>query len=146
MHVEHIYRINDTAGDFDELFRLWDRLTTGCTDVCFDLTWCKFLRQNAVAFLGGLARLVEYRGGKVSFNWDIRDSAVAMNLAQNGFKAAFRAGGHPWAGNSIPYREDTRQDAHGFQHYLSELWLGRGWVKVSAPLRTGSSGTWLRST
>jgi len=93
-----------------------------------------------VAFLGGLARLVEYRGGKVSFNWDIQDSAVTMNLAQNGFKAAFRAGGHPWAGNSIPYREDTRQDAHDFQRYLSELWLGRGWVKVSARLRDAIVG------
>lgn len=95
MHVEHIHQINEGPGDFDDLFRLWKRFNADGTEVCFDLHWCRFLRQNSVAFLGELARLIEYRGGRVQFNWEIQDSAVAMNLAQNGFMAAFGAPRQP---------------------------------------------------
>jgi hypothetical protein len=57
MRVEHIHQFNDTPGDFDNLFRLWQRFNAGDTEVCFDLTWCRIFRQNAGAFLGGLARV-----------------------------------------------------------------------------------------
>lgn len=140
MHVEYIHQINEGLGDFDELFRLWKRFSAGGTEVCFDLHRCRFLRQNAVAFLGGLARLIEYRGGRVQFNWDIVDDAVAANLAQNGFMAAFGVPRPPWLGNSIPYREDSRFDPHNYQRYLAEMWLGPGWVNVSAPLRDAIVG------
>jgi hypothetical protein len=141
IEVEHIGgQINDTPGDFDYLFRLWERFNAARVEVSFDLTWCRFLRQNAVAFLGGLARLIQHRGGQVHFNWSTRDDAVAMNLAQNGFIAAFGGSRQPWAGNSIPFREDAVQDAHDFRRYLSELWLGRGWVNVSPGLRDAIVG------
>jgi hypothetical protein len=76
----------------------------------------------------------------VTFNWDIYDGAVAMNLAQNSFMAAFGGSRQPWAGNSIPYREDDLQDAHGFVDYLTRLWLGRGWVNVSPGIRDAIVG------
>lgn len=140
VHVEQIYQINEDPGDFDQLFRLWELYSADGTEVCFDLHWCRFLRPNAVAFLGGLARLIEYRGGRVQFNWDIVDAAVAANLAQNGFMAAFGAPRRPWSGNSIPYREDSWHDPYSFEHYLTEMWLGRGWVNVSAPLSNAIVG------
>lgn len=140
MQTEYIHQINDESADFNQLFQLWRRLNGDNLDVRFDLTWCSFLRQNAVAFIGGLARLIEYRGGRVSFNWDIQDSAVAMNLAQNGFMAAFGGARASWVGNSIPFIEHAQPNAHGFADYLSARWLGRGWIGVSPGLRDAIIG------
>jgi len=127
--------INDTPLDFDKLFQLWDQVQDDALDVTVDFTHCRFLRQNAVAFLGGLARLIENRSGRVIFNWDTLSDAIRTNLAQNGFLAAFGNSDGPWRGNSIPYREDLIQDPSRLMDYLKTKWLGRGWVHVSTRLR-----------
>lgn len=132
--IVHIPTINDDPSDFDRLFALWGQVNGDGLDVTFDFSQCGFLRQNAVAFLGGLARLVEHRGGRAGFAWHTLQDAIRMNLAQQGFLAAFLAGGGPWTGNSIPYREDPRQDKRQQMDYLKRKWLGRGWVNISAPL------------
>jgi hypothetical protein len=134
--VIHIPRLNDSRADFEQLFGIWSRVNDDFADVRFDFSQCGFLRPNAVAFLGGLARLIGSRRGTVVFEWDtLQDKAVMMNLCQNGFAGKF---GHPspgWTGNSIPYREDTFQDMNGIMDYLTDFWLGRGWVNVSQELR-----------
>ena len=94
----------DDPRHFDGLFSLWRQTNAESLDVRFRFSSCGFLKQNAVAFLGGLARLVEYRGGRVSFDWDSLQDRVRVNLAQQGFLAAFGCPGGPWTGNSIPYR------------------------------------------
>ena len=53
--------INDEPDDFDRLFSLWNQATGGGQIVRFDFSHCTFLRHNAVAFLGGLFRLLESR-------------------------------------------------------------------------------------
>ncbi|AFZ13444.1 ATP-binding region ATPase domain protein [Crinalium epipsammum PCC 9333] len=128
--------INDKAKDFDRLFQLWTQVQENTKEVIFDFSQCFFLRQNAVAFLGGLARLIESRGGKVIFDWDTVKNHVRMNLKQNGFMYAFNSGEEPWQGNSIPYREDRYQDIDGLTHYLAEQWLGKDWVHISDLLRS----------
>ncbi len=65
----------------------------------------------------------------------IRNEWVRTNLQQNGFLHAFGASGGPWRGNSIPYREDVRLDKDGYTRYLSEDWLGRGWVRIGEQLK-----------
>ncbi len=136
----NVYTLNEEEWSYQQIFRLWREASGDGLDVQFDFTGCGFLRQNAVAFLGGLARLIEYRGGRVTFAWETLGEAVSANLAQNGFMAAFGAPRQPWSGNSIPYREDSWEDPHGFEHYLSEMWLGRGWVNVSQPLSNSIVG------
>ncbi len=126
--------LNQDAESHDRLFRLWSDAGGGDEDVEFDFTSCGFLKQNAVAFLGGLARLIEYRGRRAEFDWDTLDEAVGANLAQNGFMEAFGGPRQAWTGNSIPFRHDLEQDPHDFADYLSRLWLGRGWVNVSSSL------------
>ncbi len=138
--IVHVPTVNDDSRDFDRLFALWDRVNDDELEVTFDFSCCTFLRQNAVAFLGGLARLIEYRGGRASFAWDTLQDAIRTNLAQQGFLAAFNAGGGPWTGNSIPYREDRQQDKHEQMEYLKRKWLGRGWVNVSPKLRDAIVG------
>lgn len=129
--------INDyTTADFDVLFNLWNQVNNDNLDVIFEFSQCNFLRHNAVAFLGGLARLIEERTGKVTFDWStLKNNWVRTNLAQNGFMAAFGHSSGPWSGNSIPYREDLRQDKAVLVDYLKTNWLGRGWVHVSERLR-----------
>lgn len=127
--------INDTLSDFDKLFAMWAQVKNGGSNISFDFSYCKFLRQNAVAFLGGMVRLIEYRGGKVEFSWNSMRDNIRGNLDQNGFLASFGSGGGPWLGNSIPYREDKSQDPAGVMDYLKTEWLERGWVRVSPRLR-----------
>jgi hypothetical protein len=138
--VEFVPTLNDTLWDANQMFGMWRRLGGGGQRVEFDFSNCRFLRQNAVAFLGGLARLIEYRDGQVVFRWQTMDSAIAANLGQNGFMSAFAGPQGPWRGNSIPYREDNRLDAHGFSDYLTGLWLGRDWINISPALRDAITG------
>jgi len=136
-----ISTLNDSIWDFAQLFSIWSQVNGYFEDVRFDFSRCGFLRPNAIAFLGGLARLIEARLGTVAFDWGTSyNNAVMMNLCQNGFAGNF---GHPstaWTGNSIPYREDKVLDVNGILDYLTESWLGRGWVQVSQRLRDAIVG------
>ncbi|HLE61829.1 MAG TPA: hypothetical protein VI750_01755 [Pyrinomonadaceae bacterium] len=127
--------ISEGLTSYDRLFDMWRQVNTARNRVTFDFSGCTFLGQSGVAFLGGLARLIERRGGEVSFDWDTLRSNVRMNLAQNGFLSAFQGGVGPWEGNSIPYREDPQLDKDALVDYLADRWLGRDWVHVSDGLR-----------
>ena len=140
MVVLNVTTINDELSDFDRLFALWNQVNDDFLDVTFDFSRCGFLRQNAVAFLGGLARLIESRFGNVIFDWNTLRNNIRGNLEQNGFLSTFRHTGGPWTGNSIPYREDPSQDAENIMDYLKTKWLGRGWVHVSDLLRDAIVG------
>jgi len=132
--------LNDSTADFDQLFSLWSQANDYFENIRFDFSNCNFLRPNAVAFLGGLARLIESRLGTAAFDWDTLADKVMTNLRQNGFAGTF---GHPspgWTGNSIPYREDTSRDVNGIMDYLEIYWLGRGWINVSQRLRDAIVG------
>jgi len=133
--------LNDSAADFERLFSIWDQVNDYFLDVQFDFSGCRFLRPNAVAFLGGLARLIESRMGTVFFDWDtLKNAAVMTNLSQNGFAGYFGHTSSGWPGNSIPYREDNVRDVNGIMDYLEIHWLGRGWVQVSQRLRDAIVG------
>ncbi|SPD75142.1 conserved hypothetical protein [uncultured Desulfobacterium sp.] len=139
--VIQIPTLNDGTWDFQQLFTIWNQVNDYFEDVRFDFSNCRFLRPNAVAFLGGLARLIESRLGTVVFDWGtLHNQAVMNNLRQNGFAGVF---GHPssgWDGNSIPYREDQFLDMNGIMDYLTYNWIGKGWVHVSARLRDAIVG------
>ena len=134
--------INDGLSDFDRLFNLWGQLNGDGLHVSCDFSRCGFLRQNAVAFLGGLIRVVQYRGGTVSIDWDSMQSQVIGNLDKNGFRETFSDFHGPRLGNTIPFREDslTKVDKEGVIDYLQTKWLGRGWLHVSTALRDAIVG------
>jgi hypothetical protein len=146
MRAVSVPTLNDKGWHFDQLFGLWRDLAQDRVAVRFDFSDCRFLRQNAVAFLGGLVRLIEYRGGCVDFAWDTLQPDVRANLAQNGFMEAFGGPGRSWSGNSIPFREDPCQNpapaqrCRLVQRFLSDQWLGRGWVSVSPGLSNAIVG------
>lgn len=132
--------ITDSAYGFDALFQLWPQVNGHGLDVTFDFSQCYFLAQNAVAFLGGLGRLIEHRDGRARFAWDTLAQDVLKNLAQQGFLAAFGHPQGPWVGNSIPYREDRESEESTLADYLKAKWLGRGWVNISDALRDAIVG------
>jgi signal transduction histidine kinase len=136
----HVPTLNDAPPDFDRLAEIWGRVNGDGLDVSFDFSECRFLQQNAVAFLGGLIRLVQARGGRVRINWDSLRGDIEANLVQNGFSAAFARGPAPRQGNSIPFREDRASDKAVLMDYLRAGWLGRGWVEVSRPLADAICG------
>jgi len=135
--------INDGPGDFAVLFDVWRQVNDYSLKVEFDFSKCRFLRPNAVAFLGGLARLVQSRGGSVTFDWSTlpERGPVITNLCQNGFAGTFGHDTTGWSGHSIPYREDRTIDVGGIMDYLTLSWIGRGWVHVSERLRDAIVGT-----
>jgi len=139
--VIQIPRINDGSRDFATLFSIWSHFNDYEQHVRFDFSQCGFLRPNAVAFLGGLARLIESRMGSVVFDWSsMHNQAVMNNICQNGFAGAF---GHPssgWDGNAIPYREDHNLNMNRIMDYLTYNWIGKGWVHVSDRLRDAIVG------
>jgi len=132
--------INDQPGDFDVLFSLWQQTQENEIKVRFDFSQCNFLRQNAVAFLGGLANMIESKDGKVEFMWDTMKKEVRKNLAKNGFVYRFSGGTPARKGNSIPYREDKVQDKDGLMNYLRKDWLGRDWVHISELVQEAITG------
>jgi len=127
---------NDNLQDFDYLFSLWEQVGRSRLDVTFAFPKCQFLRQNAVAFLGGLARLIEHNSGIVHFDWNSLKPDIRQNLVKSGFFLAF--GGSTSSsgrGNAIPYREDEQYDEKEISHYLKRRWLANAWIAVSDLLR-----------
>lgn len=128
--------LNDDKADFIRMFGLWQQIRgTHTPKIIFDFSGCCFLRQNAVAFLGGLARLIKARGGQVDFAWDTLQSDIKGNLTQNGFLYAFGNNQQGWKGNSVAYREDFDNNLDGILNYLDKKWLGRDWVEVNQAIK-----------
>ena len=101
--------LNDDKTGFIRMFKLWQQIRgIHAPKIIFDFSQCGFLRQNAVAFLGGLARLIKARGGQVDFAWNTLQSDIKGNLAQNGFLYVFGDSQQGWKGNSVAYREDAK--------------------------------------
>ncbi len=133
--ILRIPTINDYSSDFIKLFKLREQVEK-CKgiEVIFDFSKCGFLRQNAVAFIGGLARLINHYGGQAKFSWDTMQNNIRANLVRNGFMAAFGGEVSGYFGNSIPYRQDICGDIDDsisdVMTYLDDQWLGRSWVNI----------------
>lgn len=142
MTTIYIPTINDTDEDFDRLFEVYQQLVRTRPNVEIDFSRCGFLRQNAVAFIGGVIRLLEHRGVNLSLKLQGMQPQVYTNLEKNGFLEALGGTHGPQLGNTIPFREDraAQVDKVGIVDYLKSKWLGRGWLHVSNRLRDAIVG------
>jgi len=129
-------RLNDAHDDFVAMASIWRQVDAAGdgVEVCFDFSRCEFLQPIAVVFLGGLAHVINHRGGNARFLSKTMFSRVRVNLLQNGFAHALGAEETPWQGNSIPYREYLAEDEDSIAQDLRQNWLGRGWFNISAAL------------
>lgn len=130
----YVPTINDNLPDFNKLFSLWKQLNQDGLQATFDFSKCFFLRQNAVAFIGGLIRMIQRRGGMVCFNLESLRADVRKNVEENGFLGTLGFGGTAARGNSIPYREDDVHEKDVLVDYLRTQWLGRGWINITGLL------------
>ncbi|QCT02711.1 ATPase, histidine kinase-, DNA gyrase B-, and HSP90-like domain protein [Paenibacillus algicola] len=136
MQVLHVPTVNEDERSYENLFHLWRQFLHFNSDIIFDFSRCSFLRQNGVAFLGGLIRLITSKGYKVELKLDTLKNSVRTNLEQNGFMYQFDLVEQPpWRGNSVPYREDRSESEQSYLRYLNDEWLGRGWINISPALR-----------
>jgi hypothetical protein len=133
--------INDRLKDFDALFLLWQKTNMNNVDVVVDFSNCAHLRQNAIAFLGGLINLIQSRGGEVTFLWKSLKREVYDSLEQTGFMHRFGEGLPARPGHSIPYREDKTQEKDSLVDYLRTHWIGRDWVHISDLAQEAIIGT-----
>lgn len=127
--------INDDLKDFDRLFQIQQEASQKHSEIFLDFSKCYFLRQNAVAFIGGLIRLLRSQGKTINIKWDSLHQKIAKNLQQNGFMHVFNNDLKPWSGNSIPYREDFKLNKGCIVDYLKENWLGKGWIDIAQDLQ-----------
>jgi hypothetical protein len=140
LHILHIPTINDGLTDYYRLFKIWSEVGLLPSGVRFDFSQCKFLRPNAVAFLGGVARLAQSRQIPIEFDWQTMSLPILTNLCQNGFAESFGHFMSGWTGHSVPYREDKTSDPAAIPDYLADQWIGRGWVQVNSALRDAIIG------
>ena len=132
--------INDGVKDFAALANLHKHVLheiDNDTDrgLVLNFAKCEFLRCNAVATIGGIIKLAAYRQVPVEIDWESVQENILANLIQNGFAHSFSHEGEPRQGNSIPYREDSDWDHDKIIDYLTDKWLGRGWIDISDRLR-----------
>lgn len=141
--ILYVTNIDDNPYHFNKLSKLRDeieQLPQDCLNIKVDFHYCEFLGHCGVAFYGGLFRLIEARGGSLTFDWNTLSNKVRMNLAQNGFLYDFGCDRKRWDGNSIPYRNDLQQDLNAITDYLKYNWLGKGWVNISPRLQDAITG------
>lgn len=142
--ILYVETIEDFPRHVEKLLRAWydiRQIIEERPEVQVDFHYCEFLGHIGVAFLGGIVRLVEPRGGKVTFDWNtLTDEKIRTNLAQNGFLCDFGCDWQPWDGNSVPYRSDRQHDPIAITEYLRYKWLGKGWVNISPGLQNAIAG------
>jgi len=82
--VIRVPTLNDSKEDFERLFKIWFQTNGAYRNIHFDFSQCNFLRPNAVAFIGGLARQIQSRAGRVVFDWEsFTNEKVLKNLIKN---------------------------------------------------------------
>ncbi|WP_081077551.1 ATP-binding protein [Burkholderia cepacia] len=140
MQTIYVPTIGDSREDYYKLFAIWRQAVQSPHGAVFDFSQCGDLRPNAVAFLGGIARLCEHHGKRIAFDWSTLRVQVLFTLCQNGFAERFGQGIRPWIGHSIPYREDRTSAQNSVADYLTDQWLGKGWLNVSELLRDAIVG------
>ncbi len=140
--IIQIPTLKGTDADFEKLFAIWRQVKDLERNVCFAFSKCISLRPHAVAFLGGLARLIESQSANVRFDWSSlsETDAVMKTLCQNGFAEVFGHKPSKLSDHSVPYREDKSLDSDGIMDYLTSNWIGRDWVHVSKRLRNAIAG------
>lgn len=139
--VISIPTINDNINDFQTLFALYSKvISSNASHIIFKFDHCRFLKPNACAFLGGMLRLLKLKMINTVIMWDTLRPEIMATLRQNTFFQQFGSLGSFYQGHAIPYREDPKQDMNSIIDYLTLNWIGRGWVRVSEPLRDEIAG------
>jgi hypothetical protein len=132
--------LGDSPADFAKLCQISSEVSKSGA-VSFNFSQCEALHPNAIAFIGGIARLIESRNCIASFEWEtLQNPDLESLLSGNGFTKAFKHSYKEIGEHSILYREDKQLSMDSIMDYLADGWLGRGWVVVSNRLKNAIVG------
>ena len=132
-----------TVANFGKLFQIHQHVNSnvGPDDrLRVDFSRCTFIPQNGVAFLGGLITLARTNGADVQVDWTTLSPEIRKHLANCGFIAAMGGPDDGYVKNTVPYRGDMVLNKDSLMEYLTQDWLGRGWIGVSSRLRDAVVG------
>jgi hypothetical protein len=138
MLLEHGMRLtlpttlNDELGDFAWIARAHESAICA-SDVVVDFSHCRFVRYNAVAWLGALSTTFAQRGDSLTFDWSTVKPQVRDYLIGCGFARSL-SGPNTLFRNAIPYRCDAQRSDAAIARFLARDWLGRGWIDVTDQL------------
>lgn len=132
--------LSDGKEDFYFKSLIWNEAFFSSENIIFDFSSCRFLGPNAVVFLGGITRLIQSGNRQVSLGINTMLPKIQMNLQQNGFAQMMGSATAGWQGNSIPYREYLEPNQVTILKYLTDDWLGRGWINISQNLKNEIAG------
>jgi len=147
MSLIRVPTVNDYTSDFYALFKIWEIAQSDPSHVAFDFSNCIFLRHNAIAFIGGLIRSIQFARGRAEVKWETLRPRIRQLLERNGFiqhfpPPGYSSSGTPRSASSIPYREDISENRDGIMGYLKQEWLGTEWIQqhISADGRNAIVG------
>lgn len=133
--------LDDSQASYEWMFRTRENILSTMQDTRLSFFFCTKISPAAVAFLGGTIRLASQNGISVSVDWTtVKDVNVLKFLRHNGFADKFGGKSHGWDNHCIPYREDAVEDPDGVMDYLTDNWIGCGWVLVSEKLKNAIVG------
>ena len=135
-HLSLRQNINDQPTDFERLFALYQQATqTDAEIVTLDSSAVKFMGQNAVAFLGGMIRMLSYQGKEVEWV-PSRAAIVRESLQKTGFSATiFAEPAYYGTVAAVKYREDHVYNATAIGAYMDGDWLRESWISLGTTLR-----------
>jgi anti-sigma regulatory factor (Ser/Thr protein kinase) len=93
------------------------------TTVTFDIHQCRFIRQNGIAFLGGLICLLQHNDCSVVIKPPHLKSIYRHLSGCGFFEQLFDQRDAPRSSTAIHYREDPDRNEHDYIEYLKEKWL-----------------------
>ncbi len=131
------WSIGDAPSDFTKLCQIWEQVQGHDLDVMLDFSQTNFLRPNAIAFFGGMVRLVQARGGRVKTTGSQISERLRSYLWYSEFLPTFLPQQYPtiqWP-TVVPFREHRELDPLVIRKYLTEKWLKQEWIDASPRLR-----------
>lgn len=133
--------LDDGLSDYEWMFRAREALSAHPDEVKISFLFCRRISPGAVAFLGGLIRLAHSQGTRMVVDWtSVDDHTVLKFLRHNGFSQNFGGQSHGWDSHSVPYREDPFEQSNSVMDYLTDKWIGCGWLQVSERLKNAIVG------
>jgi len=131
----YVPRLNDGPDDFDTLFTLYEIVRTASEPILLSFDGCDFLRQNAVAFLGGLLATARFAGRTVLLDEASMPEPVRRNLLKNRFLDEEGRSDQWYSDNVVPYRQDLLVDwprrVKLLMQHLSTHLFSKNWVRMS---------------
>ncbi|MEN6342629.1 MAG: hypothetical protein ABFC89_08730 [Methanospirillum sp.] len=144
MRQLHVPRVNDGPDDFDTLFTLHEIVRTASEPILLSFEGCDFLRQNAVAFLGGLLATARFAGRTVLLDEASMTDGVRRNLVKNRFLAEEGRSDQWYSDNVVPYRQDLLVDwlrrTKLLMQHLSTHLFSKNWILMSRRVEGAVAG------